>query len=35
VHWCTKFDPDDGQPYGELCDCPIGHDHDGKGNLHD
>jgi hypothetical protein len=35
VHWCTRFDPEDGQPYGELCDCHIGQDHDGKGNIHD
>lgn len=35
LHWCTRFDPDDGQPYGEICDCHIGADHDGKGNTHD
>ncbi len=33
LHWVTRFDPDDGEPYGEICDCDIGADHDGKGNL--
>lgn len=32
-HWVTRFDPDDGQPYGELCECEIDQDHDGLGNL--
>lgn len=32
-HWVTRFDPDDGTPYGELCDCEINADHDGLGNL--
>lgn len=27
VHWLTRYDPDDGEPYGELCDCAIGEDH--------
>lgn len=32
-HWVTRFDPDDGEPFGELCTCEIDHDHDGLGNL--
>jgi hypothetical protein len=32
-HWLTLYDPADGSPYGELCDCAIGQDHDGEGNL--
>lgn len=32
-HWVTRYDPDDGEPFGELCDCPIGRDHNGLGNL--
>jgi hypothetical protein len=28
-HWLTRFDPDDGEPYGTLCDCDIGDDHTG------
>jgi hypothetical protein len=31
-HWLTRYDPDDGEPYGTLCDCEIGDDHDGAGN---
>lgn len=31
MHWLTRYDPDDGEPYGELCDCEIGEDHDGAG----
>ena len=27
-HWLTRFDPDDGEPYGTLCWCTIGEDHD-------
>jgi hypothetical protein len=26
-HWLTRFDPDDGEPYGTVCFCPIGRDH--------
>jgi hypothetical protein len=26
-HWLTRFDPADGEPYGELCSCPHGEDH--------
>jgi len=26
-HWLTRFDPGDGEPYGELCSCPHGDDH--------
>ena len=33
MHWLTLFDPDDGEPYGTVCDCDIGADHDGDGNL--
>lgn len=25
-HWITLYDEDG--PYGEVCDCPIGDDHD-------
>lgn len=32
-HWLTRYDPDDGEPYGELCPCEIGANHDGLGNL--
>lgn len=28
-HWVTRYDPDDGEPYGSVCDCEIGEDHDG------
>jgi len=31
MHWLTRWDPDDGEPYGTLCDCSIGVDHDGEG----
>jgi len=33
THWRTTFDPDDGTPTGALCDCDIGDDHDGAGNV--
>lgn len=26
-HWCTQYDPADGQPYGAVCFCSIGEDH--------
>lgn len=32
-HWLTKFDPDDGQPYGQICECEIGKHHYGNGDL--
>ena len=32
MHWLTLYDPDTGEPYGTLCDCGIGEDHDGDGN---
>jgi hypothetical protein len=32
LHWLTRWDPDDGEPYGEVCRCEIGKDHDGAGN---
>lgn len=28
-HWLTLYDKDG--PYGEVCDCPIGADHDEDG----
>jgi hypothetical protein len=33
THWLTRWDPDDGEPYGALCDCDIDADHDGNGDL--
>lgn len=27
AHWLIRYDPDDGEPYGEVCDCEIGEDH--------
>lgn len=33
MHWLTLYDPDDGEPIGSPCDCEIGDDHDGAGNL--
>lgn len=33
THWLTRYDPDDGEPYGDLCRCGIGLDHDVDGNL--
>lgn len=33
MHWLTRWDPDDGEPYGTVCGCDIGADHDGAGNL--
>jgi len=33
THWLTRYDPDDGEPYGTLCYCDIGSDHDGDGNI--
>ncbi len=35
VHWETRYDPDDGEPYGVLCHCALGFDHDGSGNAMD
>ena len=29
--WLIRYDPDDGEPYGEVCDCEIGEDHDATG----
>lgn len=34
-HWLTRYDPDDGEPYGVACSCSIGDDHDAAGNLTD
>jgi hypothetical protein len=33
LHWLTKYDPDDGEPYGTQCQCEIGDDHDNNGRL--
>jgi len=33
THWLTRYDPDDGEPYGDICDCEVGADHDGEGEL--
>jgi hypothetical protein len=33
MHWLTRWDPNDGEPYGTVCDCEIGEDHDGNGDL--
>ena len=30
-HWLTRYDPDDGEPYGIVCECEIGRDHNGQG----
>ncbi len=35
THWLTKYDPDDGEPYGITCRCAIGADHNGAGNIAD
>jgi len=32
AHWLTRYDPVDGEPYGDVCDCDLGFDHDGDGN---
>ncbi|MCW2901753.1 MAG: hypothetical protein JWO67_4018 [Streptosporangiaceae bacterium] len=32
LHWLTRYDPEDGEPYGQTCDCEIGVDHDGDGD---
>lgn len=26
-HWLTRYDPDSGDEYGELCNCGIGDNH--------
>jgi hypothetical protein len=26
-HWLTQYDPADGEPYGTVCGCSIGEDH--------
>jgi hypothetical protein len=31
THWLCTYDPDDGVPIGEECNCDIGDDHNGKG----
>ncbi len=33
AHWLTRYDPDDGEPYGEICRCAIGDDHDAAGGV--
>lgn len=32
-HWLTRFDPDDGEPYGVVCWCEIDSPHLGNGDL--
>jgi hypothetical protein len=32
MHWLTTFDPSDGEPVGQTCECEIGEDHDGNGD---
>lgn len=29
-HWLIRYDPVDGEPYGEVCTCPIQDDHTGE-----
>jgi hypothetical protein len=29
MHCLTRYDPDDGEPYGYMCDCGLGEDHNG------
>lgn len=26
-HWMTHYDPADGAPYADLCDCGLDEDH--------
>lgn len=33
MHWLFRYDPDDGEPYAEACECAIAADHNGKGDL--
>lgn len=33
THWLTTYNPRNGDPIGSVCDCPIGDDHDGDGEL--
>lgn len=35
THWLTLYDERDGEPYGVVCACTLGEDHDGYGNLID
>lgn len=35
AHWLTLYDPLDGEPYGKVCTCARGADHDGTGALSD
>lgn len=32
-HWLTRYDPEDGEPYGTGCECQIGVNHNGYGEL--
>lgn len=34
-HWLTRWDTDTGEPYGQVCQCAIGQDHDGSSQLAD
>lgn len=27
MHWLIRYDPVNGDPYGELCNCPLDDDH--------
>ena len=33
MHWQITYDPSDGEPIGETCDCEIGADHNGDGEV--
>ncbi len=33
LHRLILYDEANGKPYGEICGCEIGVDHDGDGNL--
>lgn len=32
THWLVLYDPDDGEPYGQVCRCEVGVDHNGYGD---
>lgn len=34
MHWLTRFDPTDGEPYGTICDCEIDADHLADGSIY-
>ena len=33
LHWLTQWDPKGGEPHGQLCNCRIGQDHNGYGEV--